>query len=306
MPAPLVTIVALCYNHAPYLRPALDSIRAQTYPHLEVILVDDASTDGSAAILQEYAAANPTWQLLLLPENLGNCRAFNQGLARTRGEFVIDFATDDVLLPERVAKQVAAFQQLPGSYGVVYSDAELIDEQGRVMRRHFRRDAQGRILDPQPASGWVFADVLRRYFISTPTMLMRRTTLEALGGYDETLAYEDFDFWVRAARDWAFYLLDEVTTQKRRHPQAMSRRGYRPHDPYLASTIKVCRKALLLCRDAAERQALAERVRWEMRQAARWRSFTGAWELYQLLQQLRAVQPSDQLLGGALRVLRWF
>src|SRR5689334_17677456 len=98
---PLVTIVALCYNHAPFLTEALDSIRAQTYPHLEVILVDDASTDESPGILRRYAAANPTWQLLLLPENLGNCRAFNQAFRQGRGEYFIDFATDDVLLPER-------------------------------------------------------------------------------------------------------------------------------------------------------------------------------------------------------------
>ena len=67
--SPLVTIVALCHNHAPFLREALDSIRAQTYPHLEVWLVDDASTDESPAILQEYANRNPAWHLLLLPEN---------------------------------------------------------------------------------------------------------------------------------------------------------------------------------------------------------------------------------------------
>ena len=286
---PLVTIVALCYNHAPFLREALDSILAQTYPNLEVILVDDASTDASTAILKRYAAANPTWQLLLLPQNLGNCAAFNRAYRQSRGEFLIDFATDDVLLPNRITQQVAAFQQLEPSYGVVYSDAELIDEHSRFVRRHYRRDAHG-WLHPQPASGNIFAEVLSRYFISTPTMLMRRATLNDLGGYDETLAYEDFDFWVRAARTWYFYFLDEVTTRKRLHPAAMSRRGYRPHDPFLTSTIQVCRKALLLCRTPAEKAALTVRLRWEMHQAVRWRNFREASELYKLLQQ--ATRPS--------------
>ncbi|RSK44535.1 glycosyltransferase [Hymenobacter perfusus] len=297
---PLVTIVALCYNHARFLETALDSILAQTYPHLEVFLVDDASTDGSADILRRYAAAHPGWHLRLLPANVGNCRAFNSALREARGEFIIDFATDDVLLPERVQQQVSAFAAAGPRCGMVYSDAELIDEAGRFVRRHFRRDAQGQ-LHPRPASGAVFAEVLARYFISTPTMLMRRSTLAQLGGYDETLAYEDFDFWVRASRDWDFYFLDTVTTQKRLHPQSMSSKGYRPHDPYLLSTIKVCRKAQALCRTPAERAALAIRVRWELRQAARHRNFPEARELYQLLRELRAVKPLDWLLGQAAK-----
>ncbi|GAA3997728.1 hypothetical protein GCM10022408_05590 [Hymenobacter fastidiosus] len=298
---PLVTIVALCHNHAPFVREALDSILAQTYPNLDVWLVDDASTDDSGAILREYAAANPAWQTIFLPANVGNCTAFNQAFRRAGGEFFIDFATDDVLLPSRVAEQVAVFQRLDATYGVVYSDAELIDEASRPVRHHYRRDGQGQ-LHPRPASGPVFAEVLRRYFISTPTMMMRRTALEHLGGYDETLAYEDFDFWVRAARDFQFHFLDAVTTQKRLHPASMSRRGYRPNDPFLASTIRVCRKALVLCRTPDERAALAERVRWELRQAVRWGNFREAADLHALLREIHAVRPLDWVLGKYARL----
>ena len=265
---PLVTIIALCHNHAPFLREALDSVRAQNYPRLEVWLVDDASIDGSAEILREYAARNPTWRLLLLPENVGNCRAFNTAMFQSKGEYVIDFATDDVLLPARVAQQVAQFQAAHASVGVVYSNCELIDEASRPLGLHHRSDGRGG-LRPAPASGWVFAEVLRRYFISTPTMMMRRACLEALGGYDKTLAYEDFDFWVRASRDWQFLYLDAVTTRKRKHPRSMSARAYRRHDPYLASTIRVCAKALALARTPAEHTALAVRLRSELRQAVR-------------------------------------
>ena len=175
----LVTIVALCHNHAPFLREALDSILAQTYPHLEVWLVDDASTDGSPAILREYAAQHPAWQLLLLTDNVGNCRAFNQAFRQSRGEYVIDFATDDVLLPARVAQQVAAFNAAGPEVGVVYSNAELIDEAGHFLALHHRPDGRGGLV-PAPASGWVLAEVLRRrpaatvlYLEASPRMLAR-------------------------------------------------------------------------------------------------------------------------------------
>jgi glycosyltransferase involved in cell wall biosynthesis len=298
---PLVTIVALCYNHAAFLVEALESILAQTYPQLEVILVDDASTDGSGAILRQYARQHPAWKTLFLPTNQGNCRAFNQALRQAQGEFLIDFATDDVLLPERVARQVACFQTLPPDYGVVFTDAELIDEASRHVRYHYRRDPAGP-LHPRPATGWVFADVLSRYFISTPTMMMRRSVLEQLQGYDEALAYEDFDFWVRAARSFRFYFLDAVTTQKRLHPASMSRRGYRPHDPFLASTILVCQKALALCQTGEERAALAVRLRWELRQAVRWGNFDEARALFALLGHTQAVRPLDWVLGQYARL----
>jgi glycosyltransferase involved in cell wall biosynthesis len=293
---PLVTIIALCYNHASFLRQALDSILAQAYPHLEVWLVDDASQDGSAKILREYAQAHPAWHLLLLPQNVGNCRAFNQAFFQSKGEFIIDFATDDVLLPQRISQQVALFEQLGPSYGAVYSNAELIDEQGKSLGLHHRPDGRGGLL-PRPASGWLLADVLGRYFICSPTMLMRRAALAGLGGYDEALSFEDFDFWVRASPDWQFHYQNEVTTLRRCHPRSMSTRAYQPNDPYLLSNIAVCRKAVALVRTPAERAALGVRLRWELLQALRHRQWSAARDLADLLRQAGRRHPLDYVLG---------
>ncbi|AYA36591.1 glycosyltransferase family 2 protein [Hymenobacter oligotrophus] len=301
---PLVTIVALCHNHVRFLAAALNSIAAQTYPHLEIWLVDDASTDGSPEVLRRYAAQHPEWHLLLLPHNVGNCQAFNQALRQSRGAFVIDFATDDVLLPERVARQVTFMQAQGPRCGVAYHDCELIDEQGQHVRYHFRRDAQGRPVHPVPAAGDVFAEVLRRYFISTPTMMFSRPMLADLGGYDEALAYEDFDLWVRASRNWQFGFQDEVLTQKRLHPQSMSRKAYRPADPYVASTIRVCEKALAMCRTPHELAALATRLRWELRQAVRFGNGAAARRLFGLLRQTRQTKPLDYVAGALGLVLK--
>ncbi len=298
---PLVTVVALCHNHAAFLREALNSILTQTYRNLEVWLVDDASTDGSQEILRKYAAAQPQWRLLFFDKNVGNCRAFNAAFRQSTGEFIIDFATDDVLLPARIAQQVTAFQRAGARVGMVYSNCEHIDEAGHSLGLHHRPDAGGQLL-PRPASGWVFAEVLRRFFISTPTMLMRRACLESLGGYDETLTYEDFDFWVRASRNWQFLYSNEVTTQKRRHPRQMSARAYRRHDPYLASTIRVCDKALDLCQTPAEREALATRVRWELRKALQHRHMAQARQLDALLKLTGHRRFPDQVLGLLARL----
>ncbi|NML64660.1 glycosyltransferase family 2 protein [Hymenobacter sp. RP-2-7] len=292
MPLPLVTIIALCHNHAPFLREALTSIEQLDYPALEVWLVDNGSTDGSPALLRAYAQAHPGWHLLLLPENLGNCRAFNQAFWQSRGEFVVDFATDDVLLPQRLRQQVALFQALPADYGMVYSNCELLRENGEPLGFYYQPTGRGG-LRPAPASGWVFREVLARFFISTPTMLMRRTCLAALGGYDERLSYEDFDFWVRASRDWRFQYQDAVTTRKRLHPRSLSAQTTRRHNPHLASTLAVCAKALGLCRTRAEYRALASRLRYELAHALRRGQWAEARRAARLL-----VQVVGRVVGG--------
>lgn len=283
-PHPLVTIICLCYNHERFLAEALDSVLAQTYANLEIIVVDDCSTDGSVAVIERYLQRHPRLRFVSTGKNRGNCTAFNLGWRLSKGEFVIDFATDDVLYLERVAEQVQAFRQVGESYGVVYTDALLIDEQSRPVRHHFRRDRQGNLQAFAP-SGNVFAHLLRRYFISPPTMMMRREVLEALNGYDESLAYEDFDFWVRSSRHFKYMYLDKVLTKRRVHANSLSRKVYKKGDLQLASTVKVCRKAAALVRTEAERQALVARLNYELRHAVLTENFEEAASLMKLLDE---------------------
>ena len=139
MPQPLVTIICLCYNHERFLREALDSVLAQTYANLELIVVDDMSTDNSVAIIQEYTRKYPQLNFISTGKNVGNTKAFNLGWRASKGEFVIDFATDDVLLSERVEKQVEAFSKVDQSYGVVYSDAEYINDNSEHLYYHSQK-----------------------------------------------------------------------------------------------------------------------------------------------------------------------
>jgi glycosyltransferase involved in cell wall biosynthesis len=292
---PLVTVICLCYNHERFLVEALESVRRQTYPNVEILVVDDASTDSSPQLLQQYARAHPEIRLLLQQQNTGNCRAFNQALAQARGEFIIDFATDDVMLPGRVAAQVQAFAALEPDYGLVFTDAELINEASQKLGYFYKRKADGQ-LQPAVAVGDVYADVLERFFICAPTLMMRRQVFDKLGGYDETLAYEDFDLLVRAARDFKFYFLDQPLTRRRLHPHQLSKHLYRVGDKQLLSTIRICEKALALNQNERENQALIRRVEGEVRQAFFTRNYPEAELLFALLRQLRPLTGPYRLL----------
>ncbi|RDV14639.1 glycosyltransferase [Pontibacter diazotrophicus] len=281
---PLVSVICLCYNHARFLREALDSVLAQTYPYIEVIIVDDCSTDGSVGIIQEYLQKHPHIKFISTGHNRGNTTAFNIGWRASQGNYIIDFATDDVLLPQRVAQQVEAFEKLDSIYGVLYTDAEYIADDATHIGYHYKRRPNGS-LNAYAPSGDVFADLLGKYIICPPTMIVRRQVFEDLNGYDETLAYEDFDFWVRSARTYKYYYLDKITTQRRIHTRSLSKGWYKAGNKLLASTVKVCRKAAALVRTEKEREAFIYRLKYEARHAYLTANYTEAAQLLHLLRQ---------------------
>jgi len=253
----LVSVVCVCYNHARFIREAIRSVLAQTYPAIELIVVDDGSTDGSQAVLSELAAQHPEITLLLSPQNNGYCTSFNRGFRLATGDYIIDLSGDDVLLPQRVQRGVQFFETQPGM-GIQFSDAEYIDGSGRPLSLHSARFPHHQV--PQ---GWVFEAVLRRYFICSPTMMISRPLLEALGGYDEQLAYEDFDLWVRAAHRSCFYYLPEVLVQKRLLSGSLASRQFRGDAWHTVSTHRVLKKAKALATGRGQRAAVQYRAAYE-------------------------------------------
>lgn len=287
--APWVTVICICYNHQEYVIEALQSVIDQHYVNIELIVIDNSSADLSVERIHEFVEKHPTVRFIRNRTNLGLNRAFNQGLALARGKYIIDLSTDDVLLPCRVAKQVSALEQLPNAYGVVFSNAAYIDANGRETGYHYPIDPNGRAWSVVPV-GDVFIPVLASYFICTPTMLIRREVLAELGGYDETLAYEDFDFWVRSARRYQYAYVDEVLTHKRQLAGSLSTQITLPNNLLLTSTLVVCRKALVLCGNDNERAALADRLQACIRKAFYAEQFDLAMQFGSLLHQI--TQPS--------------
>jgi len=260
-----VTVICLCYNHARFVREAISSVYQQTYPFVQLIIVDDASTDESVNMILSSISGSNT-MFLPLQKNQGNCKAFNIALAQARGQYIIDLAADDVLLPKRVETQVNLFQSLGKAYGIVFGNAIYVDAEGNHLRRHTEHLIKRGLIRRVP-EGDVFATVLRRYFICSPTMMIRREVLDELHGYDETLAYEDFDLWVRASRHFKFAYDGHVLTLVRKLASSMSTGWYTKGDPQLYSTYKVCLKAKAMIQSPEEKSALVTRARYELRQA---------------------------------------
>lgn len=260
MSSPLVSVVCLCYNQDRFVEEAIQSALNQTYPNTELLVVDDASTDDSVQRIKAIAASRPSVKTLFLETNHGHCRAFNKACRMVTGNFIVDLAADDVLLPERVAIGVSELEKAGSGYGVHFSDAGYIDAAGNHLFNHSDNYPHETI-----PSGDIYIELIRRYFICPPTMLFRRSVLEALGGYDETLSYEDFDFWIRSSREFRYAYRPEVLVKKRVVPSAKSQKQFRLFSRESATTYTVCEKIMNLNRTRAEQEALSKRILYEMR-----------------------------------------
>ncbi len=257
---PLVSVICVCYNHERFVIDALESVKAQTYPHVQLIIVDDGSTDRSAGVIAQWVSKNQTAQFINLRINQGYCVAFNIGFVQAKGEFIIDLAADDILLPERISEGVEGFLSKGEKYGIQFSDATYIDVEGRKIRNHSERFPHGSI--PQ---GDVYAELIHRYFICSPTMMVRKSIHDKAGGYDERLYYEDFDLWIRASREYLFFYIPKALVQKRIVPNSLGQKQYSWNSKQMESTYHVCKKIFVLNRTRQEKNALNKRILYELK-----------------------------------------
>jgi glycosyltransferase involved in cell wall biosynthesis len=126
--SPLISIVMATFNGEKYLPEQVDSLLAQSYPSLEFIFVDDASTDGTYAILQEYAVADSRIRLLTNPTNQGLLATFERGIREAKGELIALSDHDDVWMPDKISLLAGAI----GSHSLIYANSALSDATGKV------------------------------------------------------------------------------------------------------------------------------------------------------------------------------
>lgn len=276
MKQPLVSIIIPSYNSAAYLPAVLDAVFAQTYSHFEVILVDDGSTDETAAVVYPYSDRLIYHRI----ENSGSpTRPRNVGIARARGELIAFCDSDDLFLPDKLADAVAIFEGHP-QVGVVVSDFRCLNAQGKVIReswlapyQEFRHDLVP-TADPRVflVSGPdIYRHLLRHNFIGTPGVVARRSAITGVGSFDESLANaEDRDLWLRLARaghGFAVHLKVQFVYCK--HTGGITSRGWRLV-PALITVLEKQRPFLL---SPSDRRWVIDRLRglrlgyaWRLRQ----------------------------------------
>ena len=246
----LVSIIIPCFNQGHYLPEAIESALSQTYGALEVVVVDDGSSDNTSEITRRYPGV-----LLLRQENRGLAAARNAGLSATHGEYVVFLDADDRLRPEAVTSGLRMLDDNPSS-AIACGRFRYIDEQGKPLFVAWR---------PSPGRSH-FGALLHGNFCGAPGALVhRRSVLEEVGRFDETLAAaEDYDLYLRITRSHPLCLHGEVVADYRRHGAAMTRNPIR----MLSSTVSVLKRQRRIARRAGLMQDYRDGLRF-------WRRYYG-------------------------------
>ncbi|GAA0450240.1 glycosyl transferase [Paractinoplanes deccanensis] len=191
---PRVSVVIPCYNYGHFLADCLRTVLDQPGVEMDVLIVDDASPDGSAAVARQLAEADPRVRLLAHETNKGHIATYNEGLAAAEGDYVVLLSADDVVVPGALAQSAALMEHNPG-VGMVYGFAPTFVDVPRPAR------TQARSWTVWEGADWL-AKVSRRGGnpIATPEVMLRTSLMRELGGYDPQLPHSaDFLLWLRAA-----------------------------------------------------------------------------------------------------------
>jgi GT2 family glycosyltransferase len=212
-----VTFLMSTWNAGPWIRPAIESVLAQTHSDWQMVVVDDQSSDGTPGAVEEFG--DERIRLVRLEQNLGQTRALNRGLAEITTPWVARLDQDDVSAPERVERQLAYVRDNPRTVAVG-SYADLIDEQGAVIGG-FRPPTS-----PAEVRHALYAAPMANP-IAHSAVMFRAEVARKLGGYPSHLTIaQDYGLWARLAERGEVANVGQVLVSLRRHPGQAS--GSRP------------------------------------------------------------------------------
>ena len=236
---PCVAVVIPVFNGERTIGATLASVRQQTWPNLEIVVVDDGSTDGTRRIVEQHRQIDKRLTLLA-QRNRGVAAARNHGILATSAEYVATLDADDLWAPQKVALQVDQAVNGGDAVGLVYTWFARIDAAGLVVATDHRPRFERHVL----------RHMCRSNFIGTgSSVLMRRRVLEQVGGYDESLrarnaqGCEDLQLYLRIAEVSEFRVVPKHLTGYRRAPGAMSSdllQMFRSGDLVLQDWLKRC------------------------------------------------------------------
>ncbi len=196
---PSVSVVIPTYNRETTLKRAVGSVLAQTFPDLELLVIDDGSTDDTASLMRKIA--DPRVRYMPQDVNRGVAAARNVGLREVRGDFIAFLDSDDEWMPEKLERQLDLFERLPEKVGLVYAGVEAVTENGNRTRQ-------------MPSDrGDVYRKLLLRNIITGggSTAVIRRNVVATVGFFDESLpAIEDYEYWLRLSRFFKVDFVPEV------------------------------------------------------------------------------------------------
>lgn len=208
----LVSVVVPVYNRENFVRETFNSILQQTYKDIEIIAVNDGSTDSSLSILEEYKEKYPDKFLVIDQKNQGQVKSRNNAIKQARGEYIAFLDSDDLWLPEKLEKQIPLFIN---DVGLVYSGIHNIDTEGNIIDTELCRE---------DIRGDIYHKLLVKNRMTGGTVVLHRDVIDKVGLFDvEFAAAENWDLWIRVCKHFTADFVNQPLVKYRKHPGNMSK-----------------------------------------------------------------------------------
>ena len=207
----LVSVVVATYNTSQFISEALDSVlEQQDYANLEIIVVDDGSTDETSLVIKRYL--KDTRIKYILQEHGGQAKAKNKGIKEAKGYYIAFLDADDKWTRDKLKKQIPCFN-ISSKIGVVYPNFSLLSEDGKILGP----------VEREYYSGNITGKLLINNFVTGMASIVKKECFDKVGVFDESLPMGiDYDLWLRISAYYEFYFLDEITYLYRQWPGQMS------------------------------------------------------------------------------------
>lgn len=219
---PLVSVIIPCFNNADMLPGAINSVLEQDYPNIEIIVVDDGSTDESIEVLKQFNKKITLIQQI----NQGPAAARNKGLQAAAGEFIAFNDSDDLWLPGKLTAQIDFLQRHP-EFAMCYCGWMEWDGHSSLLSiTDDPIDAAPTISSEGPASqGWLYTALLKESVIHTITAVLRKEVIDNIGLFNTDYRIgEDHDYWLRISRKYRIAKLSQVYALYRNNPNSITKK----------------------------------------------------------------------------------
>lgn len=245
---PLVTVFSTVYNAGKFAIEALESVRANSYPNIEHIIIDDFSKDDSVEIVQKWIDQN-NYKCTFVKhgKNLGLCRSLNEILSIAKGKYAFGIS-DDLLMPEFIESSVNTLEEAGDDYCLCFCDSAVIDEQGNDLGIGYY--SSHKISFDTLPKGYAFDAILKSNFVNSVGAMYRTQYVRDIGGYDESLYFEDWDINIRLLKKYKVTNVNRKLTKYRMRKNSMS----------TANNARYYESLLLICFKIYEFESAARKV----------------------------------------------
>ncbi|WP_048510950.1 glycosyltransferase [Chryseobacterium sp. FH2] len=213
---PLVSILCLSYNHAQFVVESLESIKSQSYSNIEILICDDSSKDNSVEVINNWAENNSHLNIHFIrhTQNQGICKSLNELLHQSKGKYILTLALDDLLERDKIEKHVILLENSASHEVLVFSNAYLIDDNSALYQNTFIPYFH-KYLNLE--SGNFYETLIKDNFIPAMSCLIKSAIVKEIGGWDESLSFEDYDMWLRLSQKYDFIYDNSKSCRYRIH-----------------------------------------------------------------------------------------